>query len=377
MRIGVLLEQALAPVPGGTGRYSVQLAAALAATAAAGDQVTSWTAWHRDVIAARVPGVAGPRRLPVDRRALALAWARGVGPGPRGVDLVHAPTPLLPPRRGVPQVMTVHDAVPWTHPDTLTPRGARWHRQIIGRAVGEHAAIAVPTVAVATELFAALPELDRSAVHVLGGGTTNFPDRGPAVDLQTRRQLGVPDRYLLFVGTLEPRKGLDVLVAALARAETDLPLVVAGPPGWGGVDLDELGRANGLAADRIRALGRVTDDQLGSLLRGCLALVAPSRSEGFGLPVADAMALGIPVVCSDVPALAEITDGAALLVAVDDPVALAAALDLLADDARLRTELAARGLRRAPALSWTAVAERAWTLYRDLVESPDPEARGQ
>ncbi|HEX5494991.1 MAG TPA: glycosyltransferase family 1 protein, partial [Mycobacteriales bacterium] len=108
MRVAICLEQCLAPVPGGTGRYTAELAAALARTAPPGAELTGWTAWHRRVATAAVPGVAGPHRLPLPRRGLVAAWERRVGPVPRNVDLVHAPTPLAPPRRGRPLVVTIH-----------------------------------------------------------------------------------------------------------------------------------------------------------------------------------------------------------------------------------------------------------------------------
>src|SRR4051794_13400989 len=126
MRVGVVLEQLLAPVPGGTGRYTILLAASLARCGAPGDTVASYVAWRRHVQAGAMPGVVGPRRLGLPRRALSLAWARDLGPAPRRIDVVHAPTALLPPtsRPWFPQraalVATIHDAVPWTHPETLT-----------------------------------------------------------------------------------------------------------------------------------------------------------------------------------------------------------------------------------------------------------------
>lgn len=156
-RLAVLLEQCLGPVPGGTGRYARELAGALVSEAPAGASVHGWTAWHRDVAAAAVPGAAGPLRLPLPRRPLTLAWERGLGPAPRRVDVVHAPTPLAPPRRGRPLVVTVHDAVPWTHPETLTPRGVAWHRAAIERAAREADAIVVPTRAVVDELMQRVP----------------------------------------------------------------------------------------------------------------------------------------------------------------------------------------------------------------------------
>jgi glycosyltransferase involved in cell wall biosynthesis len=362
-RVGFLLEQCLAPVPGGTARYSRELARALAVSAPDGSVVEGWTALHGSTAAAVVEGVGGPHRLPLGRRPLIAAWERGVGPVPRA-DLVHAPTLLAPPRRGRPLVVTVHDAVPWTHPETLTQRGVAWHRRMGQRVAASADAVVVPTHSVAEELAAFLDLGD--CVHVVPEGADTLvvpPDAA-----ERRARLGVPDAYLFSLATLEPRKGLDVAVAALAEAVApDLPLLVAGQPGWGGVDLDATAATVGLRDGRVRALGRLADADLAAVLAGAVALVAPSRAEGFGLPVAEAMALGVPVVCSDAPALVEVTAGAALTVPVGDVVGLAEALRDVANDASLRTRLAAAGRDRAASLTWATAAEATWAIYRALL----------
>ena len=365
MRVAVLVEQVLAPVPGGTGRYARELAAALAETAPAGAAVTGWTAWHRDVRPARVPGVRGPRRLPLPRRGLVAAWERGLGPAPRRADLVHAPTPLAPPRRR-PLVVTVHDAVPWTHPETLTPRGVRWHRRAVELAARHADRVVVPTHAVAAELAAAVPALRADRVVVVGEGASAALAAQPADADARAARLGLPPAYLLSLATLEPRKGLDVLLAALAEPKApDLPLLLVGQPGWGGVDpLAEAARL-GLAAGRVRVLGRLPDADLAVVLHRAAALAVPSRAEGFGLPVLEAMAAGVPVVTSDAPALVEVGGGAATVVPRDDPGALAEALAAVADPAE-RDRWAAAGRDRAGRYSWSAAARELWALYSDL-----------
>ena len=364
VRLGILLEQCLGPVPGGTGRYARELAGALAAGAPAGATVTAWTAWHRDVAAARVPGVAGPRRLPLPRRPLTLAWERGSGPRPRGVDLVHAPTPLAPPRRGTPLVVTVHDAVPWTHPETLTPRGVSWHRAVIERAAREADALVVPTRAVAEELNRHVA-MSRPP-HVVGEGVSADLELPADADARAAT-LDLPEQpYLVTLATVEPRKGLDVLLAALGRPDApEVPLLVVGQPGWGGVDV--AGRAAELGlAGRVRLLGRLPDTDLAVVLARATALVAPSRAEGFGLPVLEAMAAGVPVVSSDAPALVEVGGGATVTVPVGDDAALAAALaEVVASDS-LRVRLVEDGRRRAQDFSWGAAARALWDLYGEL-----------
>lgn len=362
-RVGFLVEQCLAPVPGGTARYARELAAALAAGAPEGFAVEGWTALHASPAAAVVPGVAGPHRLPLGRRALIAAWERGVGPVPRA-DLVHAPTLLVPPRRGTPLVATIHDAVPWTHPETLTQRGVAWHRRMGARVAASADLVIVPTRAVAAELASFLDLGDR--VRVVGEGADSLAVPGDAAE--RRAALGVEGPYLFSLATLEPRKGLDVALSALAEAGApDLPLVVVGQPGWGGVDLDTTADALGLHPGRVRALGRVSDADLAAVFAGALALVAPSRAEGFGLPVAEAMALGVPVVCSDAPALVEVTGGAALTVPVDDVVALAEALAAVVSDAALRARLVAAGRERAAGMTWAAAASATWAAYREVL----------
>ena len=196
-------------------------------------------------------------------------------------------------------------------------------------------------------------------------GSFDLPADAPA----RRRALDLPPGgFFQSVATLEPRKGLDVLVDALADAAAPrLPLLVAGQPGWGGIDLAALCARRGLDPRRVRALGRVADADLAVLYRDATALVVPSRSEGFGLPVLEAMAAGLPVVCSDVPALREVGGGAVVLVPPGDPTALAGALTELADGPELRQRLSAAGRRRAQDFSWQRAARRLWQLYDGLV----------
>lgn len=364
MRVGLLLEQLLAPVPGGTGRYSREVAAALART---GDvDVEGWVAAHRDTSPAAVEGVAGPRRLALPRRALVAAWERGTGPGVPG-DVVHAPTPLAPPRRRTPLVVTVHDAVPWTHPSTLTPRGVRWHRRAVERAARDADLLVVPTQAVADELRHHV-RVGADRLLVVGEGVSGDLDL-PADAEARAAAMRLPDRFLLTVATLEPRKGLADLVRALSDpAAPDLPLLCAGQPGWGDLaSPEELAARVGLAPGRVRSLGRVPDADLAVLLRRATALVVPSRAEGFGLPLLEALAVGTPVLASRAPALVEVAGGAALHVGDDRSArGWAAALREVVEDEQLRARLRREGPARAAAFSWDGAARLLVEAYRGL-----------
>lgn len=364
----VIAEQLLAPVPGGTGRYTRELTLALARAAPSGWTVSTVVARHRDPGPATIPGVEGPRMLPLSRRALTAVWDRGLLLWPGG-DALHAPTPLAParPKRGRGLVVTVHDAVPWTHPETLTKRGAAWHRRAITRAASRASALVVPTAAVAEELTRHAP--GKARVHVVGEGVTDglaaMPDERQSETVA--RRLRLPARYLLTIGTLEPRKGLDVLLAALAEPHApDLPLVIVGQPGWGGVDPSRLAEQAGLSPRRVRVLGRIGDADLAVVLRRAAALVAPSLAEGFGLPVVEAMAAGVPVVHSDAPALVEVAGGAGVMARRGDPVSLASGLAAVLADGRRAAALVEAGRRRAAHYTWHRAATQVWRIHLEL-----------
>lgn len=364
MHLALIQEQILAPVPGGTGRYTVELAHALVDTAPAGTELSGWTAWHRDLRPAVVPGISGPTRLPLPRRLLAEAWARGTGPRPRHADVVHAPTLQVPPSDPAALVVTVHDAVPWTHPETMTPRGVRWHRVMAARAA-QAAALVVPTVAVRDELSRHLDI--RGQIHVVGEGVSAA--LGVPIDVDRRAEaLGLDGSpFIVSLATLEPRKGLDLLLRALAvTADATAPLLVVGQPGWGGVDPIGMARDLGLPEGRVRVLGRLSDADLATVLSRATLLVAPSRAEGFGLPVLEAMAAGVPVVSSDAPALAEVGGGATVLAPVGDVGALAGAVARVLEDGDLRERLSLAGLARAGAFTWEETARRMWQIYAAL-----------
>ncbi|SDF91773.1 Glycosyltransferase involved in cell wall bisynthesis [Lentzea fradiae] len=317
----MLTEQLNAPVPGGTGRYTAELVDALARTTPPGWSVTSAATANADRVI----------RLP--RRALVALWERGLPPrlGPH----VHAPTPLAP----LPgAVVTVHDVVPWTHPETLTPRGVAWHRKVISRAAREARALVVPTKAVASQLEECVRV--EVPVHVVPNGVTKLTGP-PATDL--------PSRYVLAIGTIEPRKGFGLLVRATERLR--VPLVVVGPQGWGGVDL---------TAPHVTLLGRTSDERLASVLAGATALAAPSLAEGFGLPVLEAMAAGVPVVHSDDPALVEVAGGAGTVVRRGDLGSLTEGLRAVLADPHHTVEA---GIARASEFTWEKTAQGVWEAH--------------
>jgi len=253
------------------------------------------------------PGVsAAARRAPA--RLLQEAWARGdrlpVELLTGRADVVHATNFVLPPLRAARGVLTVHDLSYLRTPDTVSAASARY-TTLVPRGLRRAAAVITPSRAVAEELIAAY-RVDRERVTVtpLGVDGAWFDAAPPGPGWLEKH--GFPERYLLFVGSAEPRKNLPVLLAALRGLHgtyPDIPpLVLAGPPGWGPT-LDTAG----LPAGAVIAAGYLGDADLRTAVAGAVALCFPSRYEGFGLPPLEALAAGTPVVAADIPAVREVT----------------------------------------------------------------------
>jgi glycosyltransferase involved in cell wall biosynthesis len=373
----VIIDQMIAPVPGGIGRYTEDLTRQLIATAPRDCDVegivsASSPEVYQD-LQERLPGLARLYRTTLSRRELARAWQLGLTTSPGG-GMIHAPSLLAPLRPhdrvndGTQVVATIHDVVPWTHPETLTKHGVGWHKAMARRARKHADAIVVPTHAVAEQLAEYLDFGDR--VRVIGGAVSS-QIRLPADPDGRAEELGLPTNYLLTVGTLEPRKGLVPLIHALARPEThDLPLLVVGPQGWGDLDLAQVADEAGVAPDRVRSLGFLSDSDLAVVMERATVFVYPSLAEGFGLPIVEAFSFGVPVVHSDAPALVEVADNAGVVVARADaagyPERLAVAIGSLLTDRALRERLGVFGTDRSRAFSWRDSAERVWQLHADL-----------
>jgi glycosyltransferase involved in cell wall biosynthesis len=373
----VIIDQMVGRVPGGIGRYTEELTRQLIATAphdcAVEGVVSAVPPAVADDLTRRLPGIAGLSRSRLPRRELAAAWQLGLPAMVEG-GMVHSPSLLAPLHRHDPVndasqvVVTIHDVVPWTHPETLTPHGVRWHKAMAKRASRHADAIVVPTHAVADALAGYLDFGDR--LRVIGGAvaSTIVPPHDPDA---RAAELGLPPHFLLSVGTLEPRKGIAPLVQALARPEThDLPLLVVGPQGWGDLDLTRVAGEAGVAPERVRSLGFLSDTDLALVLQRATLFVYPSLAEGFGLPVVEAFSFGTPVIHSDAPSLVEVGAAAGLVVEREDaagyPERLAAAIGRVLGDAELRRRMSIAGSDRARAFSWRDSAERVWQLHADL-----------
>jgi glycosyltransferase involved in cell wall biosynthesis len=301
-----------------------------------------------------VPGLAVVDR-PMAARPLRAAWRRTDHPAIErftgAVDVVFGPNFVVPPTRGAARVALVHDLTAWRFPELCTADTLQYPA-LVQRAVAGGAHVVTPTRAVADEVIETTGA-PAARVHPVHWAPTASPAGDPAGG--HRRAGG--ERYVLALGTIEPRKDHVTLVRAFDRAaddEGDLRLVVAGPDGWGVEAFDAaLGEAR--HRDRVRRLGWIDDEARADLLAGAAAFAYPSRYEGFGLPPLEAMAAGTPVVATAVPALEEVLGDAAVLVAPGDDEALAAGLRrAIGPD---RHALAVAGRARAATFSWDRAAD--------------------
>jgi glycosyltransferase involved in cell wall biosynthesis len=262
--------------------------------------------------------------------------------------------------------VTVHDLAMVRLPETFGRRRARYKAAMTRRAVARASVVIADSAATKDDLVSLLG-VDPARVRVVALGVDpRFGAAGDAAAADTARVLELPARYLLYVGRLEPRKNLPMLIEAYARARhrhgVTSALVLAGSPSWLDEDLPARAAACGVG-DHVRVIGHVEDRLLPGLVRGAVALAYPSRYEGFGLPVLEAMAAGTPVVTSNVASLPEVAGDAAVLVEPDDVDALADALGRIEGDAALRATLVAAGRARAATFTWARTASETVAAY--------------
>ncbi|HVC14247.1 MAG TPA: glycosyltransferase family 1 protein [Acidimicrobiales bacterium] len=325
----------------------------------------SWR--RRHAIDGRVPaGVAiAGRAMPA--RPLHLAWGRADQPPLEwfvgAADVVHGTNYVVPPTRRAARVMTVHDLTTVRYPE-LCNRATLAFPDLVRRALRRGAWVHTHTEAVAAEVVAVFGA-DPARVRAVASGVPPLadPDEGaPARYLPP----GVT-RYVLAVGTAEPRKDLPGLVSAfdvVAADRPDLGLVLAGPEGWGSAALHQAIDA-ARARSRVVSTGWVDDAALSGLVRRAAVLAYPSVYEGFGYPPLQAMAVGVPVVATRTDAIEEVLGDAALLVAARDTTALAEAIASVVDASTAAASLAERGRARAETFDWDRCAAGLVALYRD------------
>ncbi|WP_394731206.1 glycosyltransferase family 4 protein [Altererythrobacter sp. GH1-8] len=290
-----------------------------------------------------------------------------------GVDLFHAPSNILPAGLKMATVTTIHDLMWLTRPDLCNPRlwghaERLFYQHGMRRALRSSDAIVSVSEATRSDIAHYSPAAEAKTTAILSGVSDHFRPVDPnAPDLLA---IGLADApYILTVGQNAPYKNHEAALKSFARAfaQTDMRLVLVQRRGQRMRALDEFARSLGIAG-QIQAIEPVNDEALVKLYSGALALLHPSLCEGFGMPVAEAMACGCPVITSNLSAMPEVAGDAALLIDPTDQDAIAAALQRVASEPGLRAEMKARGLNRAAQLSWKRCAERHIELYREVLD---------
>ncbi len=355
LQVAYTVEQCWHPSPGGTAVAALRVARELARRP---DDVEI----HQ--VAGRHPTVPIPEfrpvgtvaMLPLARPLLYESWIRLNWPKVESVigdiDVAHA-TGLIPCATAAPLVVTVHDLAFIHEPSQFTRQGARVMRRALDAIARRADRVLCSSLATMRECDAA--GLDPATLRHVPLGV-DLVDVTDADVERIRVRYRLPSEFVLFVGTIEPRKNLRRLVAAMQRPGVDLPLVIAGATGWGDTGLSDIGDA--------LFLGFVPAADLAALYAAATVFAYPSEREGFGLPVAEAMAQGTAVVTSAGTSTEEVGGGAAVLVDPFDVESIAAGIVEALDR---RTELAPSGRRRAAELTWKVAADRTLAVYRELV----------
>ncbi len=358
----------------GVGRYTVGLARALAARA------------DVELVQVCIAGEAPPappgflvRTVTVSAHPLSLHGALELGRAisrtdPEVVHCLHFPTPAP---LQVPLVVTLHDLIPIRIPDSMPSMLKRAaYRQWIARAARLADRVIVPSRATAQDV-SDIFQAAKGKLTVTPYAADDFSS-GPTAPLPERLTGLTASPYLLAMGNTRPHKDLPTLLRAfgiLAASLPDVRLVLVGPEPPGYLQTQLAGVPSDVSA-RVIFTGPVSDGELRALYSAATAFVCPSRYEGFGLPVLEAMALGTPVVCTDSASLPEVTGDAALLFPAGEHGTLATTLAHVLRDPILRHDLAAAGRERAARFTWAATAAATVAVYSAVLEDHEASVSG-
>lgn len=367
--------QIVSPVGGyrqaGVSGYAEQIARRLPALAPA----DRWTIYA-------APGITPERlalqpntrlhvsRLPTTKPIARIWWEQLVAPVAlwrTRPDLLLCPLNVVPLWAPCPTVVTIHDLAFLRYPEYFPPAKQRYLAAFTRLSAHRARHIITVTEATKRDVVQLLGVPATKITAIINGLPDDLPLPSQAEIAAFRRRVQLPERFLLFVGTLEPRKNIGALLQAYhqVRAEVDMPLVVVGGKGWMYAPIFALHAALGLG-DRVLFPGFVAPADLALWYSAATAFVYPSLYEGLGLPPIEAMHYGTPVVTSNVSSLPEVVGDAALTVDPNDVAALAAALVRVTQDAPLREELQRRGRAHAAQFRWHRTAERTLALLRSL-----------
>jgi glycosyltransferase involved in cell wall biosynthesis len=359
---------------GGFGRYVQELVRALLAV----DDRAEYVAFYNDASAAQVdppldqlPHLTTKLANKPWRMSVLLAHLMGVSEDRRlpGIDVFHATDNVLPRLPRVKSVFALQDLIFRFYPKTHKPLN-RWFLTLMMPRFLQ-AADAVISISESTKKDAMrLYGLDEARIRVIYPGVNpTFRKRSPEAMAAVCQKYGLPDCFILYVGTIEPRKNLTSLLEAyqaLKNQGTECKVVIVGKKGWLYEGFFRRLRDLGLE-DAVIFPGFVPDEDLSAFYSAAKLFVYPSLYEGFGLPVVEAMACGAPVITSDTSSLPEVAGDAALLVEPTSVEALVAAMRGVLDNTALRAKMRTRGLEQAARFTWEETARRTAEVYREIV----------
>ena len=318
---------------------------------------------------ARTGGASAASRIlgGIDREARYYPHGLAMAARAAEADLIHVPAAMPAYARDTPVVLTIHDAIPWRHPEWFTRANALQQRLLVGRAARRAALIITDSHASKADIVELL-RVDASQIEVIHLGISpSFSPTHRDCDWLAQRY-GITGPVVLSVGTPEPRKNLLGTIEIFERVARDIPeasLILVGGDGWGA---DPIAARIARSPARIIQTGRVDFDDLTRLYASADCFLFPSLLEGFGFPPLEAMASGTPVVCSNRPSLPEMVGEAALAFEPADHAGLAAAVCELLSSEQLAASHRALGLAQSARFDWATTAELTAAAYRRALQ---------
>jgi glycosyltransferase involved in cell wall biosynthesis len=311
-----------------------------------------------------------PSLLPTINPRVRIPWEQCLAPlllRRSGADLFHGTLNVVPMLCPVPSVVTVHDLAFIRFPHTFRSYNRTYLDLATRISVRRAARICAVSEHTKREVVGLLGVPPERVVVTYNAARAHFQPPDPHTLQQFRIREGLPEQFVLYVGTLEPRKNLTTLLDAYSQVArtSDIPLIVGGGKGWLYQPVFERLEALGLR-ERVQFVGYIDEEDLPLWYAAATVFVFPSIYEGFGMPPLEAMACGTPVLTSNSSSLPEVVGDAGLMAEPTDVDALAAALLRLLHDTDLRHDLRERGLQRAQAFSWRTTAERTLEAYEAI-----------
>ena len=350
--------------PTGVGVYLQNLVSALAQIDSENQYHLFSSSWKERFVSKSYPSnfTIHDKKLPV--RLLNYCWNRLAFPPVevfinQALQVVHSPTPLLIPTRKARSITTVHDLFFFTNPHETVREMQRDFPRLLKKHCMQSDAIITVSEHTKKQLMD-LVGIPSSRIYTIRHGVDPyFNDRANEAEIiAITKHFQILRPYVLFVGTREPRKNLKVLLEAMGAFSEDLQLVIAGPEGWGNEGLE-------LSADVIQT-NYVSKQDLRALYQKAVTVVYPSLEEGFGLPLLEAMASGVPVIASRIPAFLEVCNNSCLYFDATNPEELAAQIRRVNEDTSLRDSMICKGKERVKKFSWIESATKTLELYRSL-----------